>query len=163
MSSSANGEAPLLAQGLTWEEMVTGSRFRTAARTVSEADLVNFVALGGFTEPLFLDASHAREAGYTGRLLPGALVYVVAEGLLLQTNCLHGTGLAFMHMELDVLQPAYVGDTLHVVVEITESRQATRGARGVVTSKNTVFNQNGAEVLVYRPVRLIRGKDYQGA
>jgi acyl dehydratase len=163
VNAAANGEAPLLATGLTWEEMVTGTRFRTAARTVSETDLVSFVALGGFTEPLFLDASHAAAAGYTGRLLPGALVYVIAEGLVLQTNCLHGTGLAFLHMDLDVVAPAYVGDTLHVVVEITESRQASRGARGVVTSTNTVFNQNGAEVLVYRPVRLIRGKDYQGA
>jgi len=163
VSPSANGEAPLLARGQTWEEMVAGTRFRTAARTVSEADLVNFVCLGGFTEPLFLDASHASEAGYTGRLIPGGLVYVIAEGLVLQTNVLHGTGLAFMHMDLDVLKPAYVGDTLHVVVEITESRQASRGARGVVTSRNTVLNQNGAEVLVYTPVRLIRGKDYQQA
>jgi acyl dehydratase len=163
VNASTNAEAPLLARGLTWEEMVVGHRFRTAARTVSEADLVNFVALGGFTEPLFLDASHAQKAGYAGRLLPGALVYVIGEGLLLQTNCLNGTGLAFMHMDLDVVAPAYVGDTLHVVVEITESRQASRGARGVVTSRNTVFNQDGAEVLVYRPVRLIRGKDYQDA
>jgi acyl dehydratase len=152
-------EVPLLVQGRTWEEMVKGSRFRTAARTVTETDLVNFVCLGGFIEPLFLDASHAGEAGYTGRLIPGGLIYVLAEGLVLQTGCLHGTGMAFMHMDLDVLRPVYVGDTLHAVVEVTESRAASRGARGVVTSTVTVYNQDGAEVLVYRPVRLIRGRE----
>jgi acyl dehydratase len=152
-------EAPLLLQGKTWEAMVKGTRFRTAARTVTETDLVNFVCLGGFIEPLFLDASHAGGAGYTGRLIPGGLIYVIAEGLVLQTGCLHGTGIAFMHMDLDVLRPVYVSDTLHAVVEITESRAASRGIRGVVTSTVTVYNQDGAEVLVYRPVRLIRGRE----
>jgi len=151
---------PPLASGLTWEEMVVGQRFRTASRTITEADLVAFVTLAGFTEQLFLDARHAAEGGYQGRLVPGALTYSVAEGLTLQTNVLHGTGLAFMHMELDVVAPVYVGDTLTCVVEVTESRPSSRAGRGVVSARNTVFNQNGDQVLVYTPVRLIRGKDF---
>jgi acyl dehydratase len=67
-------EPPLLATGLTWEQMTVGSSFRTAARTVTETDLVSFVALGGYNEPLFYDASHAAAAGYRGRLIPGAMV-----------------------------------------------------------------------------------------
>src|SRR5947199_8000026 len=106
--------------------MPVGSAFRTAARTVTESDVVQFVNLGGFNEPLFYDARHAAEGGYTGRLVPGALVYVMAEGLILQTNVLHGTGLAFMHMEFTVHGPTYVGDTLHVVVETTESRASSK-------------------------------------
>ena len=152
-----------LVKGQTFEQMIPGSFFRTSARTVTEADLINFVTWGGFTEPLFWDASHASTGGYTGRLVPGALVYCFAEGLVLQTNVLHGTGLAFMSMELSVKRPVYVGDTLHAIVEVTESRKSSKGERGVVTTVVTVRNQSDETVLVYTPVRLIRGEKYEAA
>ncbi|MGW0584147.1 MaoC family dehydratase [Streptomyces sp. NPDC002920] len=154
-------EVPPLVRGLTYEEMLVGQVFRTARRTVTETDLVNFVTWGGFTEPLFWDASHAAEGGYTGRLVPGGLTYCLAEGLVLQTNVLHGTGLAFLHMELTVRGPVYVGDTLYAVVETTGCRPSSKPGRGVVTSLITVRNQRDEEVLVYTPVRLIRGRDYR--
>ena len=159
--TQADQTAPThLAQGRTWEEMTVGSAFRTAARTITETDLVNFVTWAGFTEALFLDASHAAEAGYTGRLVPGGLIYCIGEGLVLQTNVLNGTGLAFMSMDLTIKRPAYVGDTVHVVVEVIGARPASTGHRGVVTTRNTIRNQDGEDVLVYTPVRLIRGRDY---
>ncbi|WP_328351018.1 MaoC family dehydratase N-terminal domain-containing protein [Streptomyces sp. NBC_00457] len=160
-SESTISEAPLLVRGLTYEEMPVGQIFRTARRTVTETDLVNFVTWGGFTEPLFWDASHAADGGYTGRLVPGGLTYCLAEGLVLQTNVLHGTGLAFLHMELSVKGPVYVGDTLYAVVETTDSRPSSKPGRGVVTSRISVRNQRDEEVLVYTPVRLIRGRDYE--
>jgi acyl dehydratase len=79
---------------------------------------------------------------------------------VLQTNVLHGTGLAFLHMELTVRGPVYVGDTLYAVVETTDSRPSSKPGRGVVTSRITVRNQRDEDVLVYTPVRLIRGRDY---
>jgi len=154
-------DAPPFMRGLTYEEMAVGSRFKTGARTITEADLIAFVTLCGFNEPLFWDARHAASAGYAGRLVPGALTYAIAEGLTIQTHVLHGTGLAFMHMELDVRRPVVVGDTIEVVVEVTESRPSSKPGRGVVAARNTVFNQRGEDVLVYTPVRLIRGRDYQ--
>jgi acyl dehydratase len=153
-------DADSLVHGSTFEDMVVGSRFRTAYRTVTETDLVNFITLFGFNEPLFWDARHAESAGYSGRLCPGALTYCMAEGLVLQTHVLHGTGLAFMGMQLDVKRPVFVGDTICAVVEVTESRPASTGARGVVTTRVSVYNQRDEEVLVYVPVRLIRGRDY---
>jgi acyl dehydratase len=154
-------DAQPIVRGLTFEEMVAGDRFRTAARTITETDLVNFVTLFGFNEPLFWDARHAASAGYRGRLVPGALTYCIAEGLLLQTHVLHGTGLAFLGMQLDVKKPVFVGDTVYATHEVLESRPASSGARGVVTTFVTVFNQDDDEVLVFRPVRLIRGKEYE--
>jgi acyl dehydratase len=150
-----------LVRGRTWEEMEPGSSFRTARRTVTEADLATFVNWGGFNEPLFYDASHAAAGGYTGRLIPGAMIYCLAEGLILQTNVLNGTGLAFMHMELSVKRPVYVGDTLHAICTTTETRPSSKGGRGVVTAHVSVRNQQDEEVLVFTPVRLIRGRDFE--
>lgn len=152
---------PLLATGLTWEKM-QGLCFRTAARTIIEADLATFLGLGGFTEPLFRDAEHAKTAGYRGTLLPGGMVYMLAEGLVLQTNVLHGTGIAFLHMEFDVKAPTYVGDTLHVIVTTMSARASSKPGRGVVTSRCSIRNQRNEEVAVYTPVRLIRGADHTG-
>ena len=150
-----------LARGRTWDEMKVGDRYRTSSRTITETDLVNFITLFGFNEPLFFDETHAASAGYTGRLVPGALTYCMAEGLVIQSHLLHGTGLAFMGMDLKVNKPVYVGDTVHAVVEITESRPAKTGNRGVVSSTVTVVNQHGDDVMTFTPVRLIRGAGHE--
>jgi acyl dehydratase len=147
-----------LVQGRTWEQQPVGFSFRTPGRTVTEHDLMTFVTLGGFNEPLFMDAGYVEEhTPYTGRLVPGALTYTLAEGLVIQTHVIHGTGIAFVHMELDVKGPVYVGDTISVLVETTGSRPTSTGGRGVVTTRNTVLNQRDEEVLVYTPVRILRG------
>ncbi|HXY93986.1 MAG TPA: MaoC family dehydratase N-terminal domain-containing protein [Acidimicrobiia bacterium] len=149
--------------GKTWEEMEVGSRYRTARRTITETDVVNFITLAGFNEPLFWDAAHAAEGGYEGRLCPGALTYAIAEGLVIQSHVLYGTGLAFMGMNLEARRPVVVGDTIEVVVEVTEARPSSTPGRGVVTATNTVYNQRGEVVMVFTPVRLIRGADFEGA
>ena len=150
--------APLV-RGRTWEEMTPGFRFRTAGRTITEADLVGFVSLVGVNEPLFTDARFGADHGYAGRLVPGMMTFSYSEGLVIQTGCIHGTGLAFMHAELDVKQPVFVGDTIAVVVEVTEQRAASKGNRGVITTRNTVINQHGDVVMVYSPLRLTKGRE----
>jgi acyl dehydratase len=160
VTQTSEEEVPLLVHGRTWEEMTVGSSFRTAKRTITETDLVSFLHVSGINEPLFYDAGHPGSAGYAGRLVPGALVYVFAEGLILQTNVLHGTGLAFMSMEYSISAPTFVGDTIHAVVSVLESRPSSKDGRGVVTSKCSVVNQRGVEVATFTPVRLIRGRDF---
>jgi acyl dehydratase len=149
---------PALTHGQTFEEMVAGDRFRTSSRTITETDLIVFVTLTGMNEPLFYDEAGSLDAGYAGRLVPGALVFSYAEGLVMQTGVIHGTGMAFLRADVSVRSPAFVGDTITVVVEVVSSRAASSGARGVVTTRNTVLKRGGGTVLVYEPVRLIRGR-----
>jgi acyl dehydratase len=149
--------APLL-RGRTWEEMPVGFRFRTSSRTITDADVSAFVALVGLTEPLFLDARVAIESGYTGRVVPGMMTFSFAEGLVIQTGCIHETGVAFLHMDFDIKGPVYAGDTIGVIVEVIEQRPTSKGDRGLVTTRNEVVNQRGDVVLVYTPVRLTLGQ-----
>ena len=93
-----------------------------------------------------------------GRAVPGALAYSIAEGLLVQSTMQH-TGLAFLHMEMDVKGPTFVGDTLHVEVEVLEVRQTSKGNRGLVRTRNEVKNQNGETVIVYTPLRMVAGRE----
>src|SRR2546427_12735969 len=67
-------EDPMIGEGLHFEQHEIGATFRTLGRTVSETDIVSFVNLCGFTEPLFMDMEYvARESMFKRRAAPGAL------------------------------------------------------------------------------------------
>src|SRR5947208_16938376 len=69
--------------GLYFEDLPVGRRFRTIGRTVTEADITNFVNCTGMFEVLFTNTEFlAHESDIKGRPAPGALVYCFAEGLL---------------------------------------------------------------------------------
>jgi acyl dehydratase len=141
----------IVGRGYTFEELSVGFRFRTHRRTIAEADLAAFVNLTWLTEELFA----VQEPGKP-RLVPGALVYSFAEGLLLPT--MQDTGLAFLNATLDIKGPTHVGDTIHVECEVIEHRRASKGERGLVRFSNRVKNQKDEVVLEYHPLRLLKLK-----
>jgi acyl dehydratase len=141
----------LVGRGFAFEELSVGFKFRTHRRTITEADLAAFINLSGLTEELFAVVEENRK-----RLVPGALVYSFAEGLLLPT--MQDTGLAFLNATLDVKGPTLVGDTIHVECEVTEHRLASKGDRGLVRFSNRVKNQKDEVVLEYNPLRLLKRK-----
>jgi len=141
----------IIGRGLTFDELKLGMRFRTHRRTISEADLAAFVNLTWLTEELFTVVENEKK-----RLVPGALVYSFAEGLLLPS--MQDTGLAFLNATLDVKGPTVVGDTIHVECEVIEHRAASKGERGLVRFANKVVNQRGETVLEYNPLRLLKKK-----
>ena len=146
---------PIVGRGFCFEDVRVGFRFRTHRRTISEADLSNFVNLSWLTEELFAVEDDSKRA-IKGRAVPAALVYSFAEGLLLPT--MQDTGLAFLNATLDVKGPTLIGDTIHVEAEVTEARPTSKGDRGLVRFANKVVNQRGETVLEYNPLRLLKRK-----
>ena len=142
-------------RGFVFDEQPVGRRWSTSRRTVTETDLVVFATQFGFNEELFLDDTAAEAAGFADRLVPGSLVMSIAEGLVISGGSIWGTGVAYLGAEVEVRGPTFVGDTLQVVVEVTAARMTSRGDRGVVTTRNDVYNQNGDIVMVYTPARMI--------
>ena len=138
---------PIIGRGFSFAELRVGFRFRTHRRTIREADLVAFMTLTGLTEEIFTVKEKQQ-------LVPGALVYSYAEGLLLPS--MQGTGVAFLNATVDVKAPTYVDDTIHVDCEVIEHRQTSKGDRGLVRFRNEVKNQNGETVLEYNPLRLLK-------
>jgi acyl dehydratase len=152
-------DVKLLGQGPYWDELSVGERFRSAGRTLTETDLVNFINLSWLTEELFTNTEDRKGMAITGRVVPAALVYACAEGLLLPM--IQGTGLAFLNATLDVKGPTFVGDTIHVECRVSEIRETSKGKRGLVRTENRVVNQKGETVLAYNPLRMMKGS--QGA
>jgi len=148
-------EMKLLGMAPFWDDLSVGDRFRTVGRTLTETDLVNFVNLSWLTEELFTNTEERKNMAISGRVVPAALVYACAEGLLLPM--IQGTGLAFLNATLDVKGPTFVGDTIHVECKISEVRETSKGNRGLVRTENRVINQKGETVLVYNPLRMMKG------
>ncbi|MBV1693794.1 MAG: MaoC family dehydratase [Hyphomicrobiales bacterium] len=146
-----------LGHGFYWQDLTVGERYRTWGRTITETDIIGFVNTVGMHEPLFTDAEYRRtQSAMTGFAAPGSLVFCIAEGLVLAGTA-HGTGLAFLHTELDIKGPVLAGDTIHVEIEVTEVRPTSKG-RGLVRTRNEIRNQRGELVVLYTPLRLMRGR-----
>ena len=140
---------PIVGRGFTFADLRVGFRFRTHRRTILEADLAAFANLTWLTEELFVVKEEPNR-----QLVPGALVYSFAEGLLLAS--MQDTGIAFLGAMLDVKGPTRVGDTIHVECEVIEHRLTSKGDRGLVRFLNKVINQEQQVVLEYNPLRLLK-------
>jgi acyl dehydratase len=143
--------------GFHFEDLPVGRQFKTIGRTVTEADIVNFVNCTGMVEVLFTNVEFLKqESDIKGRLAPGALVYTFAEGLLCQATMQH-TGYAFLNMQLDVKSPVVAGDTIHVECEVVEARLSnSRPGRGLVRTRNRVVKQDGTVAIEYTPLRMLK-------
>lgn len=146
--------------GMYFEDLPVGRKFKTLKRTIQDADICAFINVTHMTEVLFTDMEFMRnESDIKGRLAPAGLVYGFAEGLLTQAT-LQRTGYAFIGMELEMKHPAFAGDTLHVEVEVIEARVSrSRPGRGLIRSRNRVLKQDGSEILVYTPLRMIKCRE----
>src|SRR4051794_29662144 len=145
-----------LGHGFVFDDLPVGARFRTAKRTITEPDLVGFVNLCWFTEELFSNLADRDGMAIKGRVVPAALVYSFAEGLMAPS--MQHTGLAFLNAEVDVKGPTFVGDTIQVEAEVIEARRASSGNRGLVRTRNDVRKQDGSVVMTYTPLRLLAGR-----
>ena len=155
-STTPDDNLPRLGQGFHWQDLKVGQRFRTFSRTITETDLVNFIAVTGMLETIFIDASFNAGA-IRGRPVPGALTYTFIEGFICQTM-IQGTGLAMLELTQQIHGPVLVNDTIHAVVTVTGIRPTSKGNRAVVDSEIEVFKQTGELVMTYQAKRLLAGR-----
>lgn len=149
----------MISQGVFFDDYKVGATYQTLARTVSETDIVNFVNLGGFVEPLFMDMEYvAKESVFGRRAAPGAMTFALSEGLVMQTGLIHGTGMAWLGGDIKVTAPVLAGDTIRVEVGIADKRETKKPDRGIVTYKHRVLNQRGEVVMEMTLQRMIKRK-----
>lgn len=148
-----NDQRKTVGTGFYWDELKVGDSFNTCARTITETDLVNFYCMTWFTEELFTN-QHDRDAmAIKGRVVPGALVYAYAEGLIVPS--IQHTGLAFLETDMKVKGPTFVGDTIHVEVEVIELKPTSKPDRGLIRTRNLIRNQAGDTAIEYTPLRML--------
>ncbi|MCB2190785.1 MAG: MaoC family dehydratase N-terminal domain-containing protein [Deltaproteobacteria bacterium] len=124
-----------------FDDFEVGQEFVTKARTVTEADIVNFAALSWDTNPLHTDAEFAAQSQFGERIAHGMLGLVIHAGLSQQLGTLEGTLVAFLGMTWQFHHPIKIGDTIHVVQRVKELRETSQADRGVLTFEKEVINQ----------------------
>jgi len=138
------GQLP--SRGLYFEELPPGLEVTSPARTITEADVVNFAALTGDWNPLHTDAEFARTTIFGQRIAHGLLILSIASGLIARLGLIEGTVEAFRELRWKFRAPVFIGDTIRLTATVTEARPMPRLNGGLVTLEVSVLNQRGEVV-----------------
>ena len=131
-------------RGLYFEQFSVGDSVTTAARTVTEADVVAFAALSGDWTSIHTDAEFAKGTMFGERVAHGLLGLSIATGLAVRSGFIEGTVIAFRELGAwKFSNPILIGDTIHVRAEVIEAKAFPRLGGGSVTFNVEVINQDG--------------------
>lgn len=135
-------------RGMYFEEFELGQRVVSAGRTVTEADIVTFAGLSGDYNQIHTDAEFAQKTPVGQRIAHGLLVMAIASGLAAQTGMMEGTVLVFREIsDWKFIKTVFIGDTIHVVMNVNETKALPRIGGGSVSIELDVQNQNGQTVM----------------
>ncbi len=132
----------LTKRGMYFEEFEVGQKVVSASRTVTESDVVTFAGLSGDYNQIHTDAEFSKSTPFGQRVAHGLLCLSIVSGLAMRTGVLEGTVLAFREInEWKFSKPVFIGDTIHVVLDIIETKSLPRLSGGSVVITLDVKNQ----------------------
>ena len=141
-------QSPALRQGLYFEEFSVGQTIVSSARTLTESDIVSFAGLSGDYNPIHTDTVHASKTMFGRRIAHGLLCMAIASGLANRTGAIESTAIAFREIRnWKFMQPVFIGDTIHVRMEVTETSSIPRLGGGMVSLQISVINQDDVVVM----------------
>lgn len=146
-------------RGRYFEQFAVGDSLVTAARTITEADIVRFAGLSGDFNQIHTDAVYAADGPFGRRIAHGLLVQSIAVGLAVQTGFIEGTVLAFRELSCKFSLPVFIGDTIHVKLEVVEKKALPRLGGGQAVMKYMVLNQDDKVVQRGEWVMLVKSKE----
>lgn len=152
--------------GLYYEDFSLGQKMTTRARTITEADLVQFGSLTGDFNPMHFDAEYMKTHLIGQRIAHGMLTISYGVGQAYQLGFMEKTVLAFREITMKFSAPVFIGDTIHVELEVREMKDAARLGGGLVTFGARIVKQEGSVVqkgewvvlMASRPV-IVQGAD----
>lgn len=143
------------------DDYTVGEKMISPARTVTEADIVNFAALTGDWHPLHTDVEYAARTPFKGRIAHGMLTLSIGLALPFRlgsySSYLPKSFIAFYGMEeVRFTAPTRIGDTIRCEVEVIDITDKGRD-KGVLAIRNQIKNQKD-ETLVSFVMKLFCGK-----
>jgi 3-hydroxybutyryl-CoA dehydratase len=125
---------------LAYEDIKVGDEaFLT--RTITEAQIVSYADLTGDMNPVHLDAEHAARSMFGERIAHGMLVAGLISAVVGMQ--LPGPNSIYLGQDLKFVAPVKIGDTVKVVLTVTEKRDDKR----IIKLRTTVSNQHGQLVI----------------
>lgn len=132
---------------VTFDSIQVGATYRSAGRTIIEADIVNFAGLSGDFNPLHMDELWVREnTNFPSRIAHGLLVHSIGEGLACP-GVTEWKILAFLETQRRMVKPVLPGDRIVQQYTVASKTPSTKNpSKGVVDVHISVLNQAGEVV-----------------
>lgn len=135
-----------------FEEIDEGETFSVeAARTITEADVVNFAGLSGDFHPLHVSREAAADTEFGERIAHGNLVFAVAEALVADMN---PKSFSYGYDSLRFTEPVPIGTTISARREVIETEVYNEDL-GRVVYRYEVENEDGETLLVCEHITLV--------
>jgi acyl dehydratase len=134
-------------RGLTFDQLELGVHYPSQGRTVTEADVVNFAGLSGDFNPLHTDAEFGKQTAFGERIAHGMLIVAMATGMANWTGIFEGTTIALMEQVIHYKNVVFLGDTVHLDLEVQEKKTTSKPDRGIVYFAARVINQRDEIVI----------------
>jgi 3-hydroxybutyryl-CoA dehydratase len=120
-------------KGKTFADLAVGMTV-SIQNTVTEQDVVDFARVSGDHNPLHMDEEYAKKTQFGGRIAHGALTASYISAVL--GNDLPGPGAVFMELNLKLVRPVRIGNTVTSTAEVVE--MVERGCRVRLAVKGQV-------------------------
>ena len=135
-------------RGLYFEEFEVGQKIITVGRTVTESDIVTFACLSGDFNQIHTDVEYSKATTYGQRVAHGLLGVSIASGLAMRTGILENTVIFFREINSwKFIKSIFIGDTIHVEMEVAETKALPRIGGGSVVITLDVKKQSGETVM----------------
>ena len=144
--------------GYFYADLHVGMSFRSAGRTITDADVVAFAGLTGDYSELHTSDVYAKSSQFGRRVAHGLLGLAYAHGLMWpRTGELRETAVAFLGIaDWRFVGPIFIGDTIFVNYRLAELRDSkSKPTQAVATFEVEVANQDGQVVQRGRKALLV--------
>jgi 3-hydroxybutyryl-CoA dehydratase len=137
--------------------LATGYSFRTARRTLTEADIVNYAGLSNDWDPLHIDQTFAETGPFGRRVAHGQLTASIVTGLRSELD--HWPLLSYLGTSRRFTRPVGAGDTIQGIYTVTKVRPTTANVgKLVVTLGIVVVDQDNEDVVSGEDIVLVDGR-----
>ena len=135
-----------------------GARLTGSSRTITDAEIAFLPALMGAISPLFHDEEAARRTRLGRRVLYGPALLGIA--IACTEPILHGHVIALVAItDVRFRAPVGVGDTITASLTVEELQPKPDKPGDLLIVSDQVHNQDGALVLEFRRVIMVRRED----
>jgi 3-hydroxybutyryl-CoA dehydratase len=142
--------------GKYFDDFIVGEEAKTAGRTITETDIVNFAGITGDWNEIHTNAELAANGPFKQRIAHGALIFSIATGLSVRLGQTSDSVIAFYGLDrLRFIKPTFIGDTIHVRQKV-EGKTERNQQSGIITVLNEVINQRDEVVVSYTAKVLLK-------
>jgi acyl dehydratase len=138
-----------------YEDYEAGESRSFVGRTITETDIVIHAGQTGDFFPHHMDAQWSATQPIGQRIAHGTLILSVAVGMT--AGDINPQAMSYGYDRIRFVKPVFIGDTIHVVAEITDKSDHAKRPDdfGYVHELVSVSNQRGEVVLVLTHLYLV--------